>query len=112
MAYKDLLLDPRWQRKRLEVLNRDDFTCIACGNQKRTLHVHHIEYKKGKKPWEYSIDDLSTLCEVCHKVHHKGQFSEFETLLIDIIRTRDSDDQRMIELFNTILEREMKKRNV
>ena len=65
--YSELLLDPRWQKLRLEVMQRDEFTCIYCGDKENTLNVHHKEYKYGKKPWEYDISDLETTCASCHK---------------------------------------------
>jgi len=68
--YSELLKDPRWQKKRLEILERDKFQCRACEQTDKTLHVHHLEYKKGKKPWEYSKWKLITLCEECHELIH------------------------------------------
>lgn len=68
MSYADLLLDPRWQRKRLEVLERADFTCEECGDKSTTLHVHHGYYEKGKKPWEYPHDSLHCVCAPCHLI--------------------------------------------
>ncbi len=67
-SYADKLQDPRWQRKRLKILERDKFKCKKCGDEETTLHVHHKIYKKGKDPWEYDNSDLITLCEDCHKV--------------------------------------------
>ncbi len=66
-SYSEKLKDPRWQRKRLEVLHRDDFSCQKCGETKETLHVHHRRYIQGHEPWEYSDRDLVTLCELCHE---------------------------------------------
>jgi len=65
-SYIDLLRDPRWQRKRLEILQRDGFTCQECGAIEKPLHVHHKVYQRGKKPWEYDGGSLTTLCEDCH----------------------------------------------
>jgi len=68
MAYSDLLKDPRWQRKRLEILERDDFTCQKCYETTKTLHVHHKVYSKQKvDPWTYADNVLITLCEDCHQ---------------------------------------------
>jgi 5-methylcytosine-specific restriction endonuclease McrA len=66
-SYYQKLLDPRWQKKRLEILSRDDFQCQQCGDSKATLHVHHGYYERGLDPWEYDDDTLHTLCETCHK---------------------------------------------
>lgn len=65
--YSEKLLDPRWQRKRLEVLQRSDFACEQCGRLDKTLHVHHNRYIKGRDVWDYEADDLSCLCLDCHK---------------------------------------------
>lgn len=65
-TYIELLRDPRWQRKRLEVMSRDQFRCLQCGSKVKTLNVHHQYYIKGRMPWEYSNDSLLTLCEDCH----------------------------------------------
>ena len=66
-SYYELLKDPRWQRKRLEVMQRDGFRCLDCDDDAKTLNVHHIRYRRGKKPWEYDDGDLETLCEDCHE---------------------------------------------
>lgn len=66
MKYSDKLLDPRWQKKRLEVLQRDDFTCMMCRDKKTTLHVHHFCYAASGNPWDSDLDDLITYCECCH----------------------------------------------
>lgn len=59
--------DPRWQKKRLEIMKRDNFTCQSCDVNYNTLNVHHIvPYRKETKPWEYENDELITLCEDCH----------------------------------------------
>jgi len=69
-SYSELLLDPRWQRKRLEILGRDNFSCTSCGANDKTLHVHHKKYKKGSRPWEYESSELHTLCKDCHANNH------------------------------------------
>lgn len=66
VTYMDLLRDPRWQRRRLEIMQRDKFRCRSCGDETTTLNVHHSYYVKGRKPWEYEDTELHTLCEPCH----------------------------------------------
>lgn len=65
-TYAEKLKDPRWQKKRLEVLKRADWKCEECGDDSRTLHVHHGYYARGRDPWEYEDDSLHCLCESCH----------------------------------------------
>lgn len=67
MTYIEKLRDPRWQKKRLEVMQRDEFKCQMCGCGDQTLHVHHRVYTRGKEPWEYELDDFITLCVECHE---------------------------------------------
>ena len=68
--YSELLKDPRWQKKRLEIMVKDNFQCQCCFDRETTLVVHHKSYNKDKKPWEYENNDLITLCENCHKLLH------------------------------------------
>ena len=65
MTYSQKLRDPRWQKKRLEIMNRDNWQCIFCGCQTENLQVHHILYQR-KEPWEYPDYLYQTLCEKCH----------------------------------------------
>ncbi len=64
--YAKKLKHPKWQKKRLQILNRDKFTCKLCGDTETTLHVHHKYYEDGCDPWEYPNTALVTLCEHCH----------------------------------------------
>lgn len=64
--YNELLRHPFWQRKRLEVFQRDDFTCRKCMAKESNLQVHHLYYINSHKPWEYPNEALLTLCELCH----------------------------------------------
>lgn len=65
--YWKKLKDPRWQKKRLEVFQRDNFTCRDCGDKERTQHVHHCFYEKGD-PWNTGMEFLLTLCDECHSI--------------------------------------------
>lgn len=68
--YWQKLQDPRWQRKRLEILNQAEFCCEGCGDTESQLQVHHGYYEKGKEPWEYEDDTLWCLCDKCHEKAH------------------------------------------
>jgi len=65
-SYSDKLKDPRWQKKRLEILERDHWACVVCGDKEETLHIHHIAYLYGKEPWDIPNGLLITMCECCH----------------------------------------------
>ena len=67
MTYAEQLNSPKWQKKRLEILSRDNFACTNCGDNEKQLHVHHGSYLSGTKAWEYDNDMLHTLCCDCHE---------------------------------------------
>jgi len=69
-TYAEKLKDPRWQKKRLEVLSDAEFQCELCGDTESTLHVHHKQYIKGHDVWEYERQQLACLCESCHENQH------------------------------------------
>ena len=62
--YSDLIKSPKWQKRRLEILQRDNFTCQECGDTESQLHVHHIGY--ADNPLEVNPKLLKTLCVSCH----------------------------------------------
>lgn len=66
MTYKEKLLDPRWQKMRLELLSEANYTCQLCGDNKTTLHIHHFSYSKSRNPWDVSPLDLAVYCKHCH----------------------------------------------
>jgi len=72
--YYEKLKDPRWQKKRLEVFQRDDFCCQLCFSDENTLTVHHRYYDKDLEPWEYPLEALVTLCQDCHRIEYEDQF--------------------------------------
>ena len=65
MDYANQLRHPLWQKKRLEILSRDNFTCQTCSDTQNNLQVHHLSY--CMVAWETPNDELITLCESCHK---------------------------------------------
>lgn len=73
MNYSELLLDPRWQKLRLDILYRDNWACLRCRRTDITLHVHHKKYIYGKLPWEYPPSNFETLCVRCHKGQHDSK---------------------------------------
>ena len=66
MEYIELLRDPRWQKNRLKIFERDDWTCTKCSDTMTTLAIHHLYYTPNTMPWEYPDSALVTVCELCH----------------------------------------------
>lgn len=96
--YLKKLRDPKWQKMRLKILERDEWHCQKCGDDEETLHVHHRYYEKGKEPWDYPLEALITLCEFCHE-SEKEERAEYEPLLLQQLRKHFfADDLREIAL--------------
>lgn len=73
LTYAEQLAHPKWQRRRLEMLNAAGWACTTCGNEDKQLHVHHRVYIKGRQVWDYSDHELVVLCHVCHGTEHEAK---------------------------------------
>lgn len=115
MTYAQKLRDPRWQKRRLEILQRDGFKCCVCGDTEKELHVHHKHYQKGFLPWQYEDDMLISLCFSCHLEIEEinkslcyftsdGESHEAFYLLIHLIQSGKSNDATtaLVELLNRL----------
>jgi replicative DNA helicase len=69
LEYREKLKDPRWQKVRFAIFNRDNWKCIRCGASERPLHTHHLSYT-AYDPWDEPLENLATLCEDCHSLEH------------------------------------------
>ena len=85
--YSEKLRDPRWQKLRLQVFERDGWRCLSCGDSTKTLAVHHKRYERGLEPWEYPLDSLMTLCEPCHQEEYEWR-AEVERQLTDALKDK------------------------
>lgn len=87
------LSDPRWQKKRLQILERDEWTCQTCGDTEATLTVHHKSYRyidgKFADVWDYDDRHLITLCQECHSDEEEA-LSELQN--VAFYRLRDACD--------------------
>ncbi len=93
ITYAEKLKDPRWQKKRLEIFQRDQFRCMECFSDEKSLQVHHIAYK-GKNPWDTPNELLITYCHECHQKEEDKLKAVGETF-VKIMR---DDGQRSIEI--------------
>jgi len=87
ITYQEKLKNPRWQKKRLEILERDNWTCQICHDDETTLVVHHRCYMPDKEPWDYPDHLLITLCEDCHENEREIR-GEYEDNLLEILREK------------------------
>lgn len=90
MATNKDYLHPNWQKKRLEIMKRDNFKCRICEDDKNTLHVHHHYYIKGRKVWDYLNSALTTRCEKCHKELHEEKIDTTVERVNNLFRMAES----------------------
>ncbi len=97
--YIKRLKSPHWQRKRLEVMNRDNWKCVRCGNTEKELQVHHVYYERGKDPWDYPLEVFRTLCCDCHE----EETSAINMLGAETIQRLRADRTLAIDLIDSML---------
>lgn len=90
--YKKQYLDPRWQRKRLFILERDDWRCQCCYSKENTLNVHHRIYINDKDLWDYPDNLLITLCVDCHKSEKEDMQKSLSELNLQMKKKFLSDE--------------------
>lgn len=97
--YRRQLANPLWQKKRLEIFERDKFTCQHCNSTSKELHVHH-KYYLPISAWQYKDDCYITLCYECHEIEENGMkiIKEWinDTLRINGFMSHDLHDLHMI----------------
>lgn len=96
MEFSEQYRNPEWQKKRLEVLSRSNFTCEQCGCNNSTIHVHHKRYLKGRKVWEYDLENFEALCQPCHHENHKAK-NKINDLLASVESYQWEDLAELIE---------------
>ena len=112
MNYKDQLEHPKWQKKRLHILDRDDWQCQCCFDRDLMLTVHHKVYDKSLMAWEYPDKDYITLSKLCHDDLHllqnkymkDGDF--VKDIIVDSLSINYTDFHFLTKRFQQILERE------
>jgi 5-methylcytosine-specific restriction endonuclease McrA len=84
VTYLEKLKDPRWQKKRLEIMQRDEFMCRKCFDKGSTFNVHHKYYIYNNDPWDYPDELLITLCEKCHDEEEESKYiiNDFAKVLL------------------------------
>ena len=70
LSKKEQYEHPHWQKKRLEIFNRDNWHCRCCDETNVALHVHHLYYNRDCHIWEIDNEGLVTVCVKCHKILH------------------------------------------
>jgi 5-methylcytosine-specific restriction endonuclease McrA len=85
MNYSEQLNDPRWKKKRVDILRRDKHSCQMCGYFGPKVNVHHKKYTG--MAWEAPDEDLITLCKGCHRTTHKPELNDkkFENMKLSNI---------------------------
>lgn len=100
MDYKEQIKSPRWQKRRLEIMQNDNFTCQLCGDTDSMLNVHHLSYHKDRNIWEYEDWELITLCENRHTEEHSSMDDIINE--IESIKSRGVTMREILSALNSI----------
>ena len=86
MTYAEKLKHPKWQQRRLQLLESAKWKCERCSTKEVTLHVHHHFYRSRANPWDYPDYAYVVLCENCHAdaEQENKQFKEHIECLYEI----------------------------
>jgi hypothetical protein len=68
--YWELLKDPRWLKRRDQIITLFGRVCWQCKATEGAMHVHHRYYISKRLPWDYPDVALRVLCEECHQWKH------------------------------------------
>jgi len=69
--YRNYLKSSRWKKLSALVKKRDKHRCLRCGHI-GYLQVHHTHYTGIYEDFNFSLDQLETICDLCHRDVHKG----------------------------------------
>lgn len=97
-SYSDKLKSPKWQKKRLDILNLRGFKCEVCGDEENQIQVHHRFYLKGREPWQYDNDVFQVLCEKCHENSHKKDV-EIRNIEVEVLPQKYADLCNHLSMF-------------
>ena len=98
--YFEKLKDPRWQKKRLEMFEKFNWTCQKCGSTGQTLNLHHKFYFSWLEPWGYEDCYFMVLCDSCHEEEHIYPWNIYHGLVMTAIESKLTPEQ----LKSTIIE--------
>lgn len=104
MTYSEKLRDPRWQKMRLQIMERDGFACRVCSATTKPLNVHHLAYFPHADPWDYPPKMLITLCDDDHKAEEEGKIAA-DAQLIEVLRRNgamNSDINRITQIIREL----------
>lgn len=93
--YKAQYDDPRWQKRRLDILNLRGWKCEHCESEVKTLNVHHAYYVPQREVWRYPNWALKCLCNECHKSVHEENpgVTPWEHVFSELFKGCDPSEQ-------------------
>lgn len=105
MPYADFLKTIYWRGVSLFVKRRDGWKCTACGSTEK-IEVHHKTYENHGAETEH-LEDLTTLCDNCHKKAHKMEKQETAPTTTIRVRTRRPKTGSALSISDIVAEKEI-----
>ena len=76
-TYREEIGSDQW-RSFSRRIKSDRNCCQVCKRADVLLNVHHHFYDPERRLWDYADNEVSVLCEHCHKAMHEG-LNKFRT---------------------------------
>jgi hypothetical protein len=81
--YQEKLKDPRWQKVRLKVLERENWTCEMCKDKETEFQIHHESYHGN--PWDAPMEKLRAYCKHCHQfIEYVRADTKFKAVILSV----------------------------
>ena len=71
VEYRTYLKSSEWRLLRKQALKRDSHRCVRCGYI-GYLQVHHTNYHGIYENMNFTVDQLESVCDLCHTDIHSG----------------------------------------
>jgi len=91
---KEEITKEEWKILRLQILQRDSYTCKYCDfKAEKWQIVHHID----GNPNNNGHNNLETVCQMCNLIHHSGQGCVVQRV-VDLFRKSKFNQNEIIQI--------------
>lgn len=80
--YTSKIAGSGWPKISKKIRERDNYACQHCGETKKRLIVHHLDWRGKRRgvpssEWNNNPSNLVTLCDKCHNGIHRHKANDY-----------------------------------